>query len=225
MGYLKKTKNAIMIAVLMVVLMTTGVFAESGWITRSEYNHTYHFRSTISHISGGVNTATEINCDSPVPEGYMVAIARLFNKRGQMLNNTRRRNAQNCTTVSTDFNFYTSEDCYSKGKVELYNGNGYTPHYCSQTPTITPYAVKEVQVNENGEIYGSDYFLSQIGVQPDLISAVGENGADGYVKRTDLEPYFNTPEELADFDQNDALHIIPLYLSDGETIIGSFVMN
>lgn len=83
----------------------------------------------------------------------------------------------------------------------------------------------EVQVNDNGEIYGSEYFLNQIGVQPDLISAVGENGLSGYVKESDLNQEFHTPEELLAFEENDEMHTIPLYLSDGETVIGSFVAD
>lgn len=224
-----KVKKTIVIAILLLFSMTTSVFAEEAWITRTAYNHSYDFRSVIAPISGGFHIATEVRTYDSVPAGYMEAIARIFNANGQMLKNERRSNGSYESSVTAYFEYYTYSGarCYSKGKVNLYNGNGYDAHYCTQTPTLQPasYVTTQVQVNDNGEIYGSEYFLNQIGVQPDLISAVGENGLSGYVKESDLNPEFRTPEELLEFEEKNEMHIIPLYLEDGETVIGSFVID
>lgn len=229
MKQFKKMKRTIIMAVLLVFSMTTSVFAEEAWITRTAYNHSYDFRSVIASKSGGFHIATEVRTNDAVPAGYMEAIARIFDANGQMLRNERKSNGSFESSATAAFDYYTYQGarCYSKGKVNVYNGNGYDAHYCTQTPTLTPasFVITEVQVNDNGEIYGSEYFLNQIGVQPDLISAVGENGLSGYVKESDLNPEFHTPEELLSFEENDERYTIPLYLADGETVIDFFVAD
>ena len=74
----------------------------------------------------------------------------------------------------------------------------------------------EIQKNESGEIYGSEIFLNLIGIQPDLILAVGTNGETGYVKASDLDmDEATTPEEAIEQMNNYVSYIIPLYESDG----------
>jgi hypothetical protein len=96
-------------------------------------------------------------------------------------------------------------------------------------------------VNGNGQTYGSALHPEYEDiVPPDLILAVGVDGNEGYVLRSDLEgtgpltkPQ-NPEEALVYMDQleelvNDAitrdekyLYYIPLYEADGTTVIGQF---
>ena len=80
-------------------------------------------------------------------------------------------------------------------------------------------------VNQNGETYGSDSLASLVGEHPDLMSAVGVNGVKGYIRRTDLNPEFNSETEKAAYmaRQNQA-RTIPLYDKEG-TVIGSFLLK
>lgn len=81
--------------------------------------------------------------------------------------------------------------------------------------------------NENGEIYGSEYFLNQIGVEPDLILTCGENGVEGFVRAEDLnyDPV-ETLQDVITYQETRAIkRSIPLYAADGETVIGSFTVD
>lgn len=83
-----------------------------------------------------------------------------------------------------------------------------------------------IQRNENGEIYGSEIFLDEIGVQPDLILAEGTNGEIGYVRAEDLnDSDVLTPAQAMSKMVNKEADIIPLYNSDGTTVIGSFMLE
>jgi hypothetical protein len=90
--------------------------------------------------------------------------------------------------------------------------------------------------NKNGLKYGSARDAISVETEPDLISAVGVDGVEGYVYAKDLrEEMPKTPaeavakteaikEKLAKAKPNEAIVIrtIPLYDVDGTTIIGSF---
>lgn len=83
--------------------------------------------------------------------------------------------------------------------------------------------------NQNGETYGSVLDAPLVGVEPDLIAAVGVDGTEGYVRSTELNggPQPKSPEEAVAYMK--ALESapysvcrIPLYAADGKTVIGSF---
>lgn len=80
--------------------------------------------------------------------------------------------------------------------------------------------------NENGQTYGSSADADSLETEPDLIAALGVDGTEGYVKRTDLEGEMpRTPEEaIASMNNNEASNgrQIPLYAADGKTVIGVF---
>ncbi|GEM_PF-1061825 len=74
-------------------------------------------------------------------------------------------------------------------------------------------------VNENGQTYGVDSEDS-----PDLIAAQGIDGTYGYILSNDLDgPEFSTPEEAVNWQKkHNGRRVIPLYASDGKTVIGEF---
>ena len=94
------------------------------------------------------------------------------------------------------------------------------------------------EVNENGITYGRDNPLASAEnqEQPQLIAAIGTNGEEGYVYAIDLEgEQPNSPEEALIYmkelntsveEAKEAgykyLRYIPLYESDGVTVIGEF---
>jgi len=79
--------------------------------------------------------------------------------------------------------------------------------------------------NSSGRSYGT---LPTAGVPdprefPDLIAVTGEDGVEGYAYATDLfgnQPEPLTPEQA--LSQNSLSHYVPVYASDGETILGRF---
>jgi hypothetical protein len=78
-------------------------------------------------------------------------------------------------------------------------------------------------VNSKGETYGSALSEHTIGVEPDLISAVGTNGVEGYVRADDLTPKVSSIEEAIEQNgKNGDILTIPLYDVDGTTVLGEF---
>lgn len=83
--------------------------------------------------------------------------------------------------------------------------------------------------NKNGQTYGSAADATTPENEPDLIKAWGVDGNLGYVKSSDLygkRP--KTPEEAIakqNRERKEGDRIIPLYESDGKTIIGSFKIS
>ena len=84
--------------------------------------------------------------------------------------------------------------------------------------------------NKDGKSYGK-VAQNIILNEPDLILAVGTNGKEGYIKKTDLyanEP--KTPEEAIRIQEdkitnNNLIRYIPLYEIDGKTVIGEFKID
>ncbi|MFF2531522.1 hypothetical protein ACFVS2_21680 [Brevibacillus sp. NPDC058079] len=80
-------------------------------------------------------------------------------------------------------------------------------------------------INDQGQTYGQGPYPVGTTQVPDLISATGENGVNGYVKATDLNANVSTPEEAYAYQKSMeklGYKSIPLYKSDGKTVIGEF---
>jgi len=87
--------------------------------------------------------------------------------------------------------------------------------------TYTRHEPTDVAVNGNGDTYGS----AGSGAAPDLVAAEATNGREGYVYARDLAGY--TPTSPADAarwqeEHGHATRVVPVYLSDGETVVGQF---
>lgn len=80
-------------------------------------------------------------------------------------------------------------------------------------------------VNENGETYGTDAQSILVGYEADLILAVGENNTVGYVRSTDLDDGVASPVAVENITYTNSTTYIPLYSSDGETIIDRFAIS
>lgn len=92
-------------------------------------------------------------------------------------------------------------------------------------------------VNEQGQTYGSSALayenlpeevsaLEAIDYMPDLVSAVGEDGTEGYIPKEDFLPSAipSSPEEAIQMQNNGTFdhEEVPLYASDGETVLGVY---
>lgn len=86
--------------------------------------------------------------------------------------------------------------------------------------------------NAQGQTYGTCPQTAGADVEePDLMAAVGVDGIKGYVKKTDLEgDVVKSPEEAVALMKRRAkaakvYEEIPLYESDGQTVIGKFRLS
>lgn len=81
-------------------------------------------------------------------------------------------------------------------------------------------------VNEKGETFGSDVWATGPNDYPELSLAEATNGKIGYVYREDLEgEQPSCPEEAVTWNETHKGFVINVYESDGETIIGEFVVG
>lgn len=89
-----------------------------------------------------------------------------------------------------------------------------------------PLQSRDFPVNASGETYGSAAGAAK---DPDLIRASGDIGVEGYIRASDLNgPVFSSPEEaVAHQEAHNTLdeRQIPLYASDGRTVLGMFTVS
>lgn len=228
----------IVFILIMAVILAIPIMASSGESanrTETVFGYTYVFRSLIhNETSGslGYQTTVWVTSANSVPVGYMGVKARLYNSSGALkaytdwdYNIVQTNSFLQSGTYSTTSGFY-----YSCGHVKLYNGNGYTEFDSYATPYYSPSRNDnpidrnlEIQYNEYGEVYGSELFLNEVGIQPDLILAENSQGLVGYIRNLDLnyDPV-TTLEDAIAYTKTSHERIVPLYLSDGRTVIGSF---
>ncbi|KTS13628.1 hypothetical protein RSA3_03915 [Microbacterium testaceum] len=84
-------------------------------------------------------------------------------------------------------------------------------------------------VNDRGQTYGS----AGAGEEPDLIAVVATNGRQGYVDADELadatgsSQNFTSPEEALRWQEERAGRavVVPVFLSDGVTRVGDFVVQ
>lgn len=84
-------------------------------------------------------------------------------------------------------------------------------------------------VNENGQTYGLAPLAPSPEFEPDLIAAGGVDGTLGYVLAEDLNGKLPKTIEEALAGQKlrsvTRFRVIPLYASDGKTVVGQFVIG
>ena len=166
-------------------------FTYSADQSKTVYGITYVFSSFIQPNNSMVTFGTCITPNSDAGDGYIGLKARCYNTDGALVDYSDWYYTDG--EEDQTMHLYTSHDAsgyfYSKGQVQLYYGDGYYTYSCTATPNVSPLNSRSILINRNShnEIYGSELYLNQIGVQPDLVLALGENDALGYVKATDLE--------------------------------------
>lgn len=237
--------------ILVTSLISTTAFAitqSQPFKTPTINDHNYSFTSEVwdRHFNPAtVEAVAFIKADTNVPSGYMGGQARLYNTSGNI-----KASSSWTYSPSSLATFYVYSprvsivgQYYAQNQAEFYNGNGYTRYtgykspiqalssskLISTTETQTPKAIndlmlqKKYAVNSKGETYGSALSEYTIGVEPDLISAIGTNGVKGYIKADDLTPKISSIEEaLAQNGKNGDIHTIPVYDVDGTTVLCEF---
>ena len=230
---------SIALIVVLVCSLTVTAFSVnwveylSGTQSVTVYGKTYTYYSQALAFTDGISFGTQVEVASSTPAGYIGMKARLYNAAGTLVRSCDWHYTQSPTPVIAGL--LTGYDCtsgyyYSKGQVKFYNGNGYNTYTCYATPYLSPLNSKNssaVSINDNGEIYGSEYWLNQIGIEPDLIEAMGENGVEGYIRKEDLEyDAIKTLEQVLQVTELAKQNrIIPLFAKDGMTVIGAFVVT
>ena len=234
---------SLLFAIVLMMACTTTAFADFGY-SDNKYETVdgieYYFYSLIhNEVKGQINFQTTIaptDRDATIPTGAMGVCAKLYKSSGALVTSTEWDYSDwtNGTQVLLQSDSYTPTAggfFYSQGQVKIYNGKGYTTFTSYATANFTtrssmPPVDVPVTKNENGEIYGSELFLNQIGVHPDLILVEGIDGTVGYVRSNELNnDGVLTPADAIESMKNRENRLIPVYMSDGETVIGLYEIS
>lgn len=213
---------------------------QSGTITRSAGGYTYDIYSIV-YISGKSAFASvwlETAGHVTVPQGNMGSQPTLYEEGGKSLATTSMQYSDTATYYyfrNTDTARFT-DYVYAGGLARIYNGGGYDTVIAPDTAHVLNSALMtqladtldsngQYPVNAQGQSYGSGLLANTVGHAPDLISAVGVDGVEGYILRTDTDPEITTREgallHTAIANQN---LTIPLY--DEEcNVIGTFELS
>lgn len=245
-----KIISILITCVLLTLLNSTAAFANTQsppYQTPTIYGHKYSFTSEVWYRTAfsTVEAVAPIQADTNVPVGYMGGQARLFNSAGSLQASSTM--TYNPYEVAFFFVYSprisTPGQYYALNRAQFYNGNGYTTFTGYQSPiqtlpgsksksanpTETEKILKDLMmqtkyaVNSRGETYGSALSEYTIGVEPDLISAIGTNGVQGYVRAEDLTPPVSSiAEAVAQNGKNGDIRMIPLYDAEGTKVLGEF---
>lgn len=81
--------------------------------------------------------------------------------------------------------------------------------------------------NSHGQTYGSDAHATSLASEPDLILAQGTNGRVGYLRKSEIFGKMpKTPQQAVAMNaQAQISRKVPLYASNGTTIIGTFIVG
>lgn len=215
--------------VMVVAPVANAADAYSVW-TRTAHSYAgaqYRFRSSVHTSGSGVNSrVTTQVIDGTVGAGYMGVSPYLYSESGALIKvkdwvyNTSQTNE----LVSGTAPYFANGTYYGSGKVRFYTINGsYQELPTSNSPYLQKYSLDPVGVNNNGETFGSLLFSSAV---PDLVSAVGDNGIEGYVKFSDLDSSGtpSSPDDALNSMSSSDMHI-NLYAVDGMTILDQFTIE
>lgn len=248
---MKKKLISIVLAGLMVAALCVPAFAASLMSGNREYNdiygHDYYAFTMLNTDRSTASANVFLVCKDAdtqnveyVPTGYMGINSQVMRQADKkiivqtgMIYNTTPYYFVEYATAYTPFTGFVC-GC---GEVEIYNGTGYYKAKAPQTPYADSTSTNRVSSstelnkfidypqNSSGQTYGSKFYAEQAGGDPDLISAVGVGGVEGYIKSEDLNPKVNNPMEAMEYMVNfNSNRVIPLYDKEGVRI-GSFVLE
>lgn len=238
---MRRSIKIILSLVFVFSLSATSIFAArvtSPTKTSTVFNYTYSYFSVLQTIGQSVEAEAWVQNPGGIHAGYAGAQARIYRDTGGLEASSKMVyiDGRYGTLLVVSPRVAKNGNWYASSLIELYNGNGYNQFTTYDSPRITlptstfsssqklqsPLFNENYKVNKNGETYGKGLGMTNETTDPDLIEAYGVDGTLGYVRSTDLNPTFSTPEEaLLHNPQNNSYSIIPLYDKDGNEI-GSF---
>ena len=105
------------------------------------------------------------------------------------------------------------------------------PPLADENGSPVPHSDTEYAVNESGQTYGAGLRVMYTEDLPDLVAVIGDNGKEGYIRKSDFIGYEpQTPAEAVRItERQDAgllpPEVYPVYLSDGVTEIDTFTVG
>ena len=220
---MSRTMAATLALAVMIPLGTMAASYDSIHTYRTANGQQYEIWSTIYQDSDTVyrgaswaHTANSVE----VPAEYIGVGTGLYSSTGKIYAELEESYNNTPATFhyrSTGRAILDDKNIYAQGKIKLFNGSGYDFYLTAETrrfypatnsteitsfdSTLSTLAVTTLEsdgsypTTASGETYGSELLANQVGEIPDLISAIGVNGIEGYVRANELYPEINTREE------------------------------
>lgn len=200
--------------------------AYSSKISFSAGGKTYYGQSMISTASGQATGWALTSASSVVDTGWLGADVRIFNgANGQIIERKRSHSAQATQYYNASLSISSSRASSFKcdSRIFGWNGSDYTIKYTPYTPSVDrsvrQFAIDRYPVCQDGFTYGSLLSMRYVGVEPDLISALGRHGTEGYVRRVDLcDDVPASPEEAVLLFGHEGEIAIPVYDLSGDQV-------
>jgi len=240
----KKYAKILTATLLLMTILTLTVFANGStpgtWGTYSVGGYTYGaVNSLVVTTDTTGSTAYIVVQNTPTPTlaaGHFGVQGRIFENNALRFQGSWFFNSAGGINATSNAAGPTTKgkNYYAMGLIQMWNGTAYSQTSLISTATITAFSVGIYQTNANGQTYGSaaDVILDEM--LPDLILVIGVNENEGYVYASELnadKPSNPTEvvaylEKLQEMKDNGIFSIIiPVYESDGETIIDEFVID
>lgn len=243
---LKKRCTAFVTAMVVGSALISTAFAINAVVSEIKYYYvgTQQYANaakTEAPSNQTVFAMTRIGVEKPyqfVDKGKIGASAELYDDNGKVVATAPRTfnsgKSNYCNSLTASVNPQHSQNYYASGFTYVWDGQDYHTEATYKSPVLpftTTYAV-----NDSGQTYGSAMMANSLDERPDLMAAVGNNGVEGYIYTSALqEDLPKTPDEAleqqalyetlsANWDGKEAIVVrtIPLYDSDGQTVIGEY---
>ena len=194
------------LALVMCVVMAIGLIgtASAKLIQSAEVRYTMNNRTYKRWAELDINSSVFVGSiylndttGGYTPSGYLKAIAEMYDENGKMIKDSGWIiNQEGSGSVKAETIRMTSVyQVYCKGTIGILdrvtNTGRFT--YLPTGPTAQdsmPYSAipRTLEVNSHGKTYGTALFATEMDEVPDLISAVGLYGTEGYIKKDDMYP-------------------------------------
>lgn len=185
-------------------------------------------------LAGGGTVATVSK--NTVPAGYMMIKSTIMTSKGEVVGSSSwTQNTQYANNLVSHISYasYGTGTYYGQALLKLYEGGEYKPLTVTRTPSMAKLTRssmannnQETQdkdaifVNENGYTMGNATTEDSSEIRDlDFYSAIGVNGKKGYIRASEMNGP-KTLDEAATYD--DSSKDIPVYASDGVTVIDTF---
>lgn len=234
----KRTLKVMLPLLLSIIIATTAMIPSSAldaWLWVDAYNIPYKCQCTCetNNITVSATTRIQTRNNSVVPTNYIAGIAMLYNANNQLMSSSGWRYN---SLFTSSMSVYTTKNIpgsyHAKGTAKFYTGNslfgewvydsydleGSTSVYFPSSSSSPSYALPTYNVTNEGKTYGTCELAERYEEYPDLICAVGDNGASGYVSKTDLLYMPKSREDAIEYTENVDGSSIPVYDLNGNVI-------
>lgn len=171
-----------------------------------------------------------IKTNQSISANKIGASAQLYNSAGLLVKSTnvlwnasgdKEIGVGASTFPSTGSRYYAGGLAYIQGTHNEYDPCAYSPTVTCSTGDFSDPLLNATyfEVNSNGQTYGSMVSANSVGEKPELVSAKGVNGVEGYI-------YYNQwLEATTASSESTEAESIPLFSQDGITQIGTFELS